>query len=49
MTGLAKLGVGISASDETSIDTAVLSFKGYSKEVKEAISQYNTHSVRSTC
>lgn len=47
VTGLAKLGVGISASDETSIDTAVLSFKGYSKEAKEAICQYNAHSVRS--
>lgn len=44
--GLAKLGVGIAASDETSIDTAVLTFKGYTKEVKGMISQYNTHSVR---
>ena len=44
--GLTKLGVGIAASDETSIDTAVLTFKGYTKEVKGVVSQYNTHSVR---
>ncbi|CAL8471754.1 g11296 [Coccomyxa elongata] len=42
--GLTKVGVGIAASDETSIDTAVLTFKGYTKEVKGVVSQYNTHS-----
>jgi hypothetical protein len=45
--GLAASGVSISASDETSIDIAVLSLKGYSPTALQALSQINAHSVSS--
>ena len=46
-SGLAASGVGISASDETSIDSALLSLQGYTPPTLAAIEQINTHSVRS--
>ena len=45
-TGLAASGVGISASDETSIDSALFSLQGYAPPALEAVVQINTHSVR---
>ena len=45
-SGLAAAGVGISASDETSIDSALVSLQGYAPPALEAVEQINTHSVR---
>ena len=43
--GLLKAGVQLSASDETSIDTACQSFRSYSLATLKAIAQVNTHAV----
>ena len=45
-SGLAAAGVEVSASDETSIDSAVLTLRGYSPGAEAALTQINTHSVR---
>ena len=45
-SGLAAAGVEVSASDETSIDSAVLTLHGYSPAAEAALTQINTHSVR---
>ena len=44
--GLAAAGVEVSASDETSIDSALLTLRGYSPGAEAALTQINTHSVR---
>jgi hypothetical protein len=46
-SGLAASGVGLAASDETSIDSALLSLQGYTPPTLAAIEQINTHAVRS--
>ena len=43
--GLLEAGVGISASDETSIDLACQSVYNYSTESLKCIDQFNTHCV----
>ena len=44
--GLAGAGMGIAASDETSIDTACVTWNEYSPEALGALAQINTHSAR---
>ncbi len=44
--GLAAAGVGIAASDETSIDTACSTWGELSPRARAALAQVNTHSVR---
>lgn len=45
-SGLVAAGVGIAASDETSIDTACVTWNEYSPEARGALAQINTHSAR---
>ena len=45
-SGLAAAGMGIAASDETSIDTACVTWNEYSPEALGALAQINTHSAR---
>ena len=45
-SGLAAAGVGIAASDETSIDTACVTWGEFSQEARAALAQINTHSAR---
>lgn len=45
-SGLAAAGMGIAASDETSIDTACVTWSEYSPEALGALAQINTHSAR---
>ncbi|KAK9790933.1 hypothetical protein WJX73_002148 [Symbiochloris irregularis] len=46
--GLLSAGVQLAASDETSIDTAVSSFKSYSPATLDAIAQVNAHAYEGT-
>ena len=48
-TMLLQEGVSISASDETSIDIGVLSFRNYVPATQQALTQYNVHSVLPSC
>ncbi|KAK9843650.1 hypothetical protein WJX81_001138 [Elliptochloris bilobata] len=43
-SGLAEAGVGIAASDETSIDTACVTWNEYSAGARAQLAQINTHS-----
>ncbi|KAK9807659.1 hypothetical protein WJX72_005628 [[Myrmecia] bisecta] len=45
-TGLLAAGVSISASDETSIDTACSSFCSYTQQSLAAVAQVNTHAYQ---
>ena len=45
-SGLAAAGTGIAASDETSIDTACVTWGEYAPAARAELVQINTHSVR---